>query len=144
MKRRPKRDELGPGEVLCSYCTARCCKYFALPIEKPTSWSDFDDVRWYLAHEKTSVFVDDDGWFLLVQNRCGYLQADNRCGVYNDRMRICRSYNTADCEYDDDAVYDKIFERPEQIWEYAEALLPPRRGLGQRRAAPKQLPILTA
>jgi len=31
-----KRDQLKPGEVLCSYCTALCCRYFSVPIDTPT------------------------------------------------------------------------------------------------------------
>jgi uncharacterized protein len=36
------REKLKPGECLCSYCTAKCCRYFALPIEEPTTWKEFD------------------------------------------------------------------------------------------------------
>ena len=59
--------------------------------------------------------------------RCQYLTADNRCGIYFNRPKICREYTTDDCEYDGDWSFEKIFETPEQIWEYAEAVLPPRR-----------------
>ena len=37
-----KREDLKPGEFLCDYCTAKCCRYFALPIETPESWKEFD------------------------------------------------------------------------------------------------------
>jgi len=141
MKRKPRREDLNPGEVLCSYCTAKCCRYFAMPIETPTTWKDFDDVRWYLAHDQTSVFVEEGSWYLLVSTTCKYLGHGNRCDIYEDRMRICRKYTTANCEYDDDSVYDKFFETPEQLWEYAEAVLPPHRAA--RRSA-NRLPVLTA
>ena len=36
-------------------------------------------------------------------------------------------YTTDECEYDDDWSFTKIFETPGQIWEYAEAMLPPRK-----------------
>ena len=52
---------------------------------------------------------------------------DNRCQIYFNRPRICRDYTTDECEYDEVWSFDKAFETPEQIWEYAEALLPPRR-----------------
>ena len=35
IRTKPTRDELKDGEVLCEHCTAKCCKYFALPIEAP-------------------------------------------------------------------------------------------------------------
>ena len=58
---------------------------------------------------------------------CKYLTDDDRCRIYLNRPKICREYTTDECEYDDDWSFDKVFETPEQIWEYAEAVLPPRR-----------------
>ena len=127
VKAKIKREDLKPGEVLCEYCTAKCCRYFALPIDSPATWDDFDHIRWYMMHGDISVFVEDETWYLVVHADCKHLGADYRCGVYDERPGICRKYKTDDCEYDDDAVYDKLFESPEQVWEYAEAVLPPRR-----------------
>ncbi len=122
-----KRADLKPGEVLCTYCTAKCCRYFALPLDKPKKWEDFDSIRWYMTHGRVSVFVDEGTWYLMIHADCKYLLEDHRCGIYEDRPAICRSYTTDDCEYDNDALYEKFFESPEQIWEYAEAVLPPRK-----------------
>ena len=119
-----RRDELPPGDVLCSYCTARCCRYIALPLEKPTSWVEFDHMRWFLIHGKNSIFVDDGTWFLLVGGDCNHLNG-RLCGIYETRPQICRDYSTDNCEYGDEGSYDKYFETAEQIWEYAEAVLPP-------------------
>jgi len=120
-------------EDLCARCDGKCCRYFALPISEPDSWEEFDDIRWYLAHQKTAVFVDEGTWYLLVENRCQYLNRQNRCDIYPDRPAICRRYGRGDCEFKDgDAVYDVYFDTPEQIWEYAEAVLGPRR---KRKAA---------
>lgn len=122
-----RREELKPGEILCSYCTAKCCRYFALPIETPDSWEDFDHIRWYLLHGRCAVFVDDDVWYLMVYGDCQHIQEDYRCGIYEDRPQICRDYTTDNCEYDNDSCYERFFETAEQVWEYAEAVLPPRR-----------------
>jgi Fe-S-cluster containining protein len=122
-----KREDLKPGECLCDHCVGKCCRYFSLPIETPTTWDDFDSIRWYLAHDLTIVYVDKGTWHLLVLTRCQYLRDDNRCAVYFTRPKICREYLTDECEYDENWIFEKVFERPEQIWEYAEALLPPRR-----------------
>ena len=73
------------------------------------------------------MYVVKEQWYLLVKTRCQYLRADNRCGIYFNRPKICRDYTTDDCEYEDEWAFTKAFETPEQIWEYAEALLPPRR-----------------
>jgi len=135
-----RRKELKPGEILCSYCTARCCRYFALPIEAPTSWEDYDNIRWYMMHGRVGVFVDQETWYLVVYSDCQNLRSDNLCGIYEDRPQICRSYSTSGCEYDNDFLYDKLFETPEQIWEYAEAVLPLRR---KKRTAATSLPIVS-
>ncbi len=123
-----RRQDLAPGESLCDHCTGKCCRYFALPIPRaPTTWDDFDEIRWYLAHGQTMIYVEEGTWYLLVMTRCTYLAPDNRCGIYHDRPKICREYSAEDCEFDDDWSFEKVFETPEQIWEYAEAVLPPRR-----------------
>ena len=126
-RRRPSRDQIQPGECLCDHCSGKCCRYFCLPIDEPTTWDDYDSVRWYLAHGRTMVYVHKDTWYLLVWSDCRYLKADNRCGIYLNRPKICREYTTDECEYDTDYEFEKVFETPEQIWEYAEAILPPRR-----------------
>ena len=135
-----RRDELKTGENLCDYCTARCCRYYALPIETPKTWDDFSHIRWYLLHGHSSIFVEDDTWYLMVYGDCKHLLPDNRCGIYDDRPHICREYSTDNCEYDDDTCYDKLFESPEQIWEYAHAVLPanPKR----RASDPIHLPVI--
>lgn len=138
--KKPSREELKPGQCLCDFCTGKCCRYFSLPIDTPHTWDDYDSIRWYLAHGQTLVYVVKEQWYLLVKTRCQYLSADNRCRIYFNRPKICREYTTDDCEYDDEWSFTKMFETPEQIWEYAEALLPPRRGRAGRLGA--GLPVI--
>jgi len=134
---KPHREELALGEILCDYCPAKCCRYFALPIETPTTWPDFEYLRWYLLHDRATVFIEDDSWYLLVHTRCRHLDENNRCDSYETRPQICRDYGTKNCEYEDDWVYDHYFETPEQIEEYAEAVLGPRKRRGIRSPKPK-------
>jgi Fe-S-cluster containining protein len=141
-RNKPRREDLKPGENLCQHCTAKCCRYFALPIDKPTSRKEFDYLRWYLLHARASVFVEDDTWYLMVHTDCKHLQPDQRCGIYPTRPQICRDYTTDKCEYEDDWVYDKYFETPEQVAEYAEAVLGPKRGQSIRSPQPELLPVL--
>ena len=115
------RSDLKPGEVLCEYCTAKCCRYFSLPIDKPETFDDFDYYRWFLMHDRATIFTEEDRWYLLVYTPCKHLQSDNRCGIYNTRPKICREYTTEQCEYDDDYTFDRYFELPEQLAEYANA-----------------------
>ena len=123
--RRPKKSEV-PPERLCEFCDAKCCRYFALPIDKPSTFEEFDYVRWYLLHEGASVFVEDGDWFLLVHSPCKELGPDNRCQIYETRPQICREYSTTRCEYDDLYLFEQYFETPEQVEEYAVATLGPR------------------
>lgn len=139
---KPRREDLRPGEVPCEHCTAKCCRYFALPIETPTERQDFDYIRWYLLHQQASIFVDDETWYLLVHTPCRHLQANQMCGIYETRPQICRDYKTDACEYEDDWTYERYFETPEQMEEYVEAVLPPKRGASIRSRKPTGLPIL--
>jgi Fe-S-cluster containining protein len=139
---KPRREDLKPGEVLCTYCSAKCCKYFALPIATPTDRDDYEFIRWFLLHGQASIFLEEDSWYLIVHTECKHLQSDNLCGIYETRPQVCRDYSTVNCEYEDDWVYDQYFETAEQISEYAEAVLPRKRGESIRSPAPPLLPVL--
>jgi Fe-S-cluster containining protein len=141
---RMTRENLPNGECLCDYCSAKCCRYFALPIDTPDAVKDFDYMRWFLLHERASVFVEDDNWYLLVHTVCKHLQPDNRCGIYETRPQICREYLTDNCEYDEDSTYEKYFETPEQVAEYVEATLGQKNQRGVLRSPePALLPVVT-
>ncbi len=120
-----RREDLKPGENLCDYCTGKCCRYFALAIDTPTTWRDFDNLRWYLLHGGCAVFVENGVWYLLVYGNCKHLRPDYKCGIYEVRPMICRGYSTDSCEYEDLGCYEKFFETSEQVLEYMEALFPP-------------------
>ncbi len=137
-----KRDQLQPGEVLCSYCTALCCRYFSVPIDAPTTREDFDNLRWFMLHGRVTVYVEDATWYLCVYSDCKHLLPDNRCGIYEDRPQICREYSVNRCEYDDSGLHQRLFETPEQIAEYAEAIFPPKRTRKTRSTKPIKLPIV--
>lgn len=104
----------------CQKCDGKCCRYFALPIDTPEDWDDFDDIRWYLCHENVSVFVEDGDWYLNVKNNCRYLsEKDYRCCNYNLRPRICRKYDTGNCDLTgDDYGYELHFLDDKQMKEY--------------------------
>ena len=85
-------------------------------------------MRWFLLHDRATVFVDEGTWYLLVHTKCKHLDDHtNRCDIYENRPDICREYSSKKCEYEDHYVYDQYFELPEQIEEYAEAVLGPRK-----------------
>lgn len=141
-RKKPSREELEPGEYPCEYCTGKCCRYFALPIETPTNRKDFDYIRWYLLHDRATVFTEDEDWYLLVHTRCKHLQPDNRCAMYETRPKICRDYKMDNCEYEDDWTYERYFETPEQVEEYMDAVLPKKPGKSIRSPKPALLPVV--
>jgi len=73
------------SSCLCDQCAGLCCRYFALPIDNPETKRDYDNIRWYLLHEKVVIFIESKQWYIGILNRCKQLQADNRCGIYQTR-----------------------------------------------------------
>ena len=140
--RKPTREELGANESLCDFCSAKCCQYFALPLDTPTTARDFDFLRWFLLHDRASVFTEDDVWYLLVHTPCKHLRPDRRCGTYPTRPQVCREYHTDNCEYADDWTYERYFETAEQVEEYAEAVLDRPPGQSLRSPPPPVLPVI--
>ncbi len=109
---------------LCDKCAALCCRYIALPIDNPTDVRDYDNIRWYLMHENIVVFVEDEQWYIGIFTRCKHLQGDNRCGTYLTRPRICRGYDTDNCDYHGgDYGYEHLFTSADQLLEFAEKKL---------------------
>lgn len=136
------REQVPEGKSLCDYCTAKCCRYFALPIDAPETVRDWDFIRWFLLHDRATVFVEDESWYLLVHTECKHLRPDHRCGIYDTRPEICREYSTDNCEFDEDATYDAYFETPEQVAEFMEATVL-QADLGcVRTPEPPELPVL--
>ena len=88
-------------ENKCSFCKgSTCCTYLTQSIDTPRSMADFDLLLWQISHFNTQVYKDEDGWFLLVNNRCTHLQPDGRCGIYATRPRICREHSNDGCEFE--------------------------------------------
>ena len=106
-------------KIQCDKCTGLCCRYFALPLDTPEDWDDYDDMRWYLCHEDISVFIEEGDWYLNVKNKCTNLDEGNGCAIYDLRPKICRGYKMDDCdftgmEYD----YELHFTSAHQMEEY--------------------------
>ena len=80
--------------------------------------------------------------YLLVHTTCKHLMEDQRCGIYETRPEICREYTTDECEYEDSWTYERYFETPEQIKEYADAVLISEHATKLRSPPPQPLPIL--
>ncbi len=108
-----------PSRNLCADCGAKCCRYVAIEIDRPTGKRDYDHIRWYLLHEGIHVFVDEEGgWYVEFRAPCTALQPSHACAIYEDRPRICRRHgNTeADCEHvADGSPFREYFTSAEQF-----------------------------
>jgi len=105
----------------CHKCGAKCCRYFALQLDTPRSRADFENIRWYLAHKKVTIFVDGGKWFLDVGNECRYLTADHRCRIYDKRPLVCREHDTYECErHPGDFGHEHTFKKLEELDRYIE------------------------
>ena len=135
------RKNLPEGKVLCEYCTAKCCRYFAMPIETPDTFSELEYLRWFLLHDRATVFKEEDDWYLLVHTKCKHLLDNYMCGIYDTRPAICRDYTTKNCEYDDEWTYEFYLETAEQVHDYTEAVIQPK-GKSIRSRKPALLPVV--
>lgn len=105
----------------CDRCTpSKCCTYLTQWIATPRTKSDFGHLLWQLAHNNVKAYKDSDGWFLLIDSVCGHLQADGRCGIYEQRPQICRDYSNDYCEYDAPAEdgFDLYFDGYDALLTY--------------------------
>ncbi len=109
------------SENKCGYCTsAKCCTYITQIIETPRSKYDFSHLLWQISHENVQVYKDEDGWTLLVNTSCKHLLPDGRCGIYDQRPRICREHSNDYCEFDapSEDGFELFFENYEALLAY--------------------------
>jgi len=109
------------SENKCSFCPGSlCCTYFTQQVETPRSKYDFEHLLWQISHENVNVYKDEDGWYLLIRNRCTHLQPDGRCGIYERRPEICRAYENDYCEMDEPAEkgFELFFDSYESLRKY--------------------------
>lgn len=115
---RSLKDQL----AICTLdCGARCCRYITVSVDAPRARNDWDEFRWWLAHEGVMVTKDEDGWMLHVQIRCRHLGADNECGIYDHRMVACAEYDAESCEFTDDVPYDVQLQTEVDLADYLES-----------------------
>ncbi|NLE64449.1 MAG: YkgJ family cysteine cluster protein [Elusimicrobia bacterium] len=113
----PKREDH------CSPCTS-CCEYVALEIDTPTTWKDFENIRWYLLHENVWVYVDFDNiWHVQFNTPCHKLEK-SRCGIYPQRPEICRAYDPKDCPRHAGGAEKHLFTNEEVLLAYLEKRRP--------------------
>lgn len=114
----PAKSQL---EICTQDCGATCCRYITVGLPAPRARADWDEMRWWLAHEGVMLSKDEEGWLLHVQTRCKNLRANNRCGVYPHHMETCKTYDAAECEFTGPLDYDLVLRNELDLAGHIEA-----------------------
>ncbi len=104
---------------VCIRCHAKCCRYIMLQIDTPTRKIDFENLRWYLSHHGTTIYLEKGNiWFLHIDSICRHLTSDGRCGIYDNRPQICREHDPSGCEFDSEYTAKVKFSNIEELDDY--------------------------
>jgi len=104
---------------LCKDCIpAKCCMYFSVEIDEPEYMDDWNDMLWIMAHREVQIYMNDDKWYVLVNNPCRFYDPSRGCLIYPKRPRICREHTWKDCEYKEDYNFDLHFHSYEELERY--------------------------
>ncbi len=113
----------------CKKCNARCCRYYCFQIDSPDTFEEFDNIRWYLMHDNTTVHIDLAGdWYIKVDNRCKNLVeppgGGHACKDYANRAFVCRQLSPARCDFARGHYsYEELFTTPQELEVYARRML---------------------
>jgi Fe-S-cluster containining protein len=96
-------------------CRAICCRYIVKKISPPRTRLDWDELYWFLCHDKVAVYVEERRWYLLVNVPCVHLTRASRCRVYAERPDVCRIHSAENCEYSGEVDFQEFLERPQDL-----------------------------
>jgi Fe-S-cluster containining protein len=108
----------------CGKCRGRCCKYYTIIIDEPEDADDYDEVRWFLAHEGCYVYIDEGQWHVNVVAGCRFLGDEGRCKIYEHRPDVCREFgHEEECEFTGELDFEHTFKDLRELEEYAKTVL---------------------
>ena len=127
----------------CKQC-GRCCGYFCVELDAPSSKSDIDDYAWILAHEGVAIHIESGDWHLMVRAKCKFLQGNSGCKIYNDRPRICRQHEPDACEYDSSSDHeyddvDHVITDLDELYKLGKILFPPKKRKVKKKVVKKKI-----
>jgi len=113
--------------ITCDKCNGQCCRDVAVDMDEPKTLEEWEYIRWLVAHENVSVYVDEeDDWLVEFVTPCLML-VNNKCKIYNDRPKICREHPLSDCVMNGDPGGEKLrFDTLEQVEKYIEEVVKPK------------------
>lgn len=114
-----KKNSDQENKNLCQGCSL-CCEYVCVPMDNPTTKTDFDDIIWLLVHKNVWVYLDDkNDWYVQFNTPCKKLKNNKSCGIYHNRPNVCRKHTHDSCErYGDGSPYNKIFRNKEEFMKW--------------------------
>jgi len=114
-----------PTSHPCHKC-GECCHYVAVEIDDPSSFTDYDNVHWYLTHRNICVYIDwDGGWFIEFATPCESLTQQGTCGIYDDRPKICSDFSWNECERTTkEQAWKYRFDTPDQLFDWVQERRP--------------------
>lgn len=110
MERRAPRAGSCPGA-----CRAICCRYIVKKIEPPRTRLDWDELYWFLCHDKVAVYIENRKWYMLVNVPCMHLTRSSRCRVYPRRPDVCRMHDAENCEYTGELDFQVFMDSPDDL-----------------------------
>ncbi len=103
--------------VTCEECKSKCCKYIAIETDAPDCLDDWDQIKWLLMHEGVSVYLDNEGdWIIEVITKCKNLGPDNNCKIYDIRPDLCQNHEINSCVMNGTGKVEVLlFKTPEDV-----------------------------
>jgi uncharacterized protein len=106
-----------PTSHPCHKC-GECCHYVAVEIDDPSSFTDYDNIFWYLTHRGICVYIDWEGaWFIEFATPCESLTPQGTCGIYEERPKICSDFSWNECERSTkERAWKHRFDTPDELF----------------------------
>jgi len=72
----------------CEECGGKCCKYMVLETHKGNDYK----IDFWKAVGNEKISETDTHVIYLQKTPCQHSQEDGKCGIYEDRPRLCREF----------------------------------------------------
>jgi len=114
--------------VTCEECNGECCRDVTVELDEPEDMEDWEDIRWMVAHKNVSVYLDNEGdWVIEFRTPCMQLNDDNSCKIYDKRPHMCRQHTEETCVKNGEGeVHELRFDTMEEVEEYIEKVVKPK------------------
>ena len=108
-----------PNSHPCTDC-GQCCRYIAIEIDLPTSFSDWENAFWYLTHRNVALYIDWEGdWYIEFMTTCEHLSDQKTCGIYEERPKMCSDFSWGECEQTTKELAWKYhFSNPDELFDW--------------------------